>query len=60
METELYIPYLQFDEEDDEKVEPGKQSASFFDNANESMEDKEPDDNLSGELLMTFEVEQAC
>lgn len=57
METELYFPYLQFDDEDDDKVEPDKQSASFFDNANENMEDKEPGDNLSGELLMEYFVE---
>lgn len=57
METKLYFPYLQFNDEDDDKVETDKQCASFFDNANENMEDKEPGDNLSGELLMEYFVE---
>lgn len=52
METELFFPFPQFNEEDDDKVKHDKQSASFFDDANENMEDKEPGDNVSGESLM--------
>lgn len=51
METQLFFPFPQFIDEDDDKVEHDKQSASFFDDANENMEDKEPDDNVSGEPL---------
>lgn len=51
METQLFFPFPQFDDDDDDKVERDKQSASFFDDANENMEDKEPDDNVSGEPL---------
>lgn len=51
METELFFPFPQFNDEDDDKVEHDKQSASFFDDANENMEEKEPDDNVSGEPL---------
>lgn len=54
METELFFPYPQFNDEDDDKVEPDNKSASFFDDANENMEDKEPDDNFSGEPLMGY------
>lgn len=51
METELFFPFPQFYDEDDEKVERASHSASFFDDANGNMEDKEPDDNISGEPL---------
>lgn len=44
-------PYEEFNDEDDDKVEHDKQSASFFDDANETMEDKEPDDNVSEDDL---------
>lgn len=51
METLLFLPFPQFDDDDNDKVEHDKQSASFFDDANENMEDKEPGDNVSGEPL---------
>lgn len=50
METELFFHYLQFNEEDDDTVEPDKQSSSF-DDGNGNIEDKEPDGNISGKLL---------
>lgn len=58
METELFFPYPQFNDEDDDKIETDKQSASFFDDANGNMEDKEPDDNISGKQLMGCRGEQ--
>lgn len=50
METQLFFPFPQFNDDDDDKVAHDKQSASFFDDANGNMEDKEPDD-VSGEPL---------
>lgn len=38
----------QFKDEDDNEAEGDKQSPGFFDDANGNLEDKEPNDSLSG------------
>lgn len=48
----------QFKDEDDDEAEGDKQSPGFFDDANGNLEDKEPNDNLSGNPLASICDEQ--
>lgn len=55
-------PYQEFSNEDDDNVERDNQSASFFDDANGNMEDKEPDGNISEDDLKgpPMRISKAC
>lgn len=48
----------QFKDEDDDEAEGDKQSPGFFDDANGNLEDKEPNDSLSGNPLASVCDEQ--